>query len=290
MRNNRAPRVAVAQDLSGIGRSALAVALPTLAALGVQACPLPTALLSAHTAFPGVQMIDQTDFLGQALEEWTRLDRSFEGVYTGFLATPKEAVRLRAFICAQRARGCGWAVVDPAMADHGSLYRTVPAAMPDAMRDLVAVSDLTTPNYTEACLLTGTPYQAEPLTPQALRALLRALIGLGCKAALVTGARLQGGACANALLRAQGDVYLCRYAPLPAAFPGTGDLLCAMLTGRLLTGMAPEEALGCASGFAYEAIRRTLALGTDPIEGVQFEGMLCALSEVPRLAVEKMSQ
>lgn len=37
------------QDLSCVGRCSLAVVLPALAAMGVQPCALPTALLSTHT-------------------------------------------------------------------------------------------------------------------------------------------------------------------------------------------------------------------------------------------------
>ena len=48
----RAPRVAVIQDISGFGRCSMTVVLPVLAAMGSQCCPLPTAYLSAHTAFP----------------------------------------------------------------------------------------------------------------------------------------------------------------------------------------------------------------------------------------------
>ena len=48
----RAPRVAAVQDISGFGRCSMTVALPVLSAMGAQCCPLPTAYLSAHTAFP----------------------------------------------------------------------------------------------------------------------------------------------------------------------------------------------------------------------------------------------
>ena len=48
----RAPRVAAVQDISGFGRCSMTVALPVLSAMGAQCCPLPTAYLSAHPAFP----------------------------------------------------------------------------------------------------------------------------------------------------------------------------------------------------------------------------------------------
>ena len=43
------PRIAAIHDLSGFGRCALTIVIPVLSAMGVQCCPLPTALLSTHT-------------------------------------------------------------------------------------------------------------------------------------------------------------------------------------------------------------------------------------------------
>ena len=50
-----APRIAAIQDISSFGRCSMTVVLPVLSAMGGQCCPLPTAYLSAHTAFPASQ-------------------------------------------------------------------------------------------------------------------------------------------------------------------------------------------------------------------------------------------
>ena len=42
-------RVAAIHDLSGFGRASLTVAIPVLATMGIQVCPLPTAVLSSQT-------------------------------------------------------------------------------------------------------------------------------------------------------------------------------------------------------------------------------------------------
>ena len=44
-------KVAVINDLSGFGRCSLTAAISVLSAMGVQACPLPTAVLSAQTGY-----------------------------------------------------------------------------------------------------------------------------------------------------------------------------------------------------------------------------------------------
>ena len=45
-------KIAVINDLSGFGRCSLTAAVSVIAAMGVQPCPLPTAVLSAQTGYP----------------------------------------------------------------------------------------------------------------------------------------------------------------------------------------------------------------------------------------------
>ena len=47
-------KVAVINDLSGFGRCSLTAAISVLSAMGVQACPLPTAVLSAQTGYEAI--------------------------------------------------------------------------------------------------------------------------------------------------------------------------------------------------------------------------------------------
>ena len=44
-------RVALINDLSGFGKCSLTAAIPVISVMGVQACPLPTAILTAQTGF-----------------------------------------------------------------------------------------------------------------------------------------------------------------------------------------------------------------------------------------------
>ena len=56
-------RIASIQDISCLGRCSLTVALPVISALGVECAIVPTAVLSAHTAFPGFVSRDLSDQL-----------------------------------------------------------------------------------------------------------------------------------------------------------------------------------------------------------------------------------
>ena len=84
-------KVAVIQDLSSFGKCSLTAAIPVLSVMGVQACPLPTAILSAQTGYPSFFYEDFTSKMPYFEEEWSKLNVSFDGIYTGFV-TGKEQI------------------------------------------------------------------------------------------------------------------------------------------------------------------------------------------------------
>lgn len=290
---NEAPtarRAAVFQDLSGVGRCALAVAMPVLSVMNVQPCPIPTAVLSAHTAFPSVVMQDLTSYMRDAIGYWIQRDFIFDAILSGYLADENQAALIGGFIDSQRAKGAPFVLIDPAMADHGRLYSGLKASMPDTMRALCARADLITPNLTEAALLTETPMRKSPLSEGEAALLLKGLLSLGCIGALITGVPMENGKTANLCATKPDGVYhRVSYMPLDAAYPGTGDLFAAVLLGGLLNGEALPLSMARATAFTYRAIERTAKLNTPQREGVQFEALLSDLPDMYPFAIETVA-
>ena len=80
------PRVAAIHDLSGFGRTSLTVVIPILSTMGIQVCPMPTAVLSTHTTeFTDFSFHDLTAQMREFLAHWQRLGLTFDAVYSGFL-------------------------------------------------------------------------------------------------------------------------------------------------------------------------------------------------------------
>ena len=52
-------KIAAIHDLSGYGRASLTVAIPILTHMGFQVCPLPTAILSAHSEYKDFRSLDR---------------------------------------------------------------------------------------------------------------------------------------------------------------------------------------------------------------------------------------
>lgn len=65
-------KVAVINDLSGFGRCSLTAAISVLSAMGVQACPLPTAVLSAQTGYEDYHCVSLTEEMEQFRRSWER--------------------------------------------------------------------------------------------------------------------------------------------------------------------------------------------------------------------------
>ena len=262
-------------SLPCFGRSALAVIVPVLSAMGVQTVALPTAVLSTHTGGLGTPArLADAAFGPAALEHYRQLQVRFDAVYSGYLADTAQ-VRLvqKAFALWPEALK----IVDPVMGDNGRLYRGLMPDLVPAMYDLCARADMILPNATEAALLLGLPMPAcGSFTPEQAAVQAERLCKL-CPQALITGiADGRSIGCAGA--SRGGGNYWVKTPLLPRMFHGTGDIFAAVLVGRLLQGNVPEAAAQAAAAFVGECIRATPE-GSDERLGVWLENALPALRE-----------
>ena len=91
-------KIAVIQDLSGLGKCSLTAAIPVISVMGVQAVPLPTAVLSNQTGYPSYYCDNYTEHMEQIMDEWEKRGFSPDGIYTGFLADEEQADKILDFL------------------------------------------------------------------------------------------------------------------------------------------------------------------------------------------------
>ena len=273
------PRVAAIHDLSAFGRCSLTVVTPVLSAMGIQCCPIPTAYLSTHTGgFEGMVTLDLTEEMAGTIRHWEELGLTFDGVYTGFLNSPRQ-IDLCAEAIRRLKRDGGIAVIDPVMGDHGRRYRTYTEEMCAGMAGLCRHADVITPNLTEAAFLLGLDYDALDGTGEEGLELARALSDGGRRSVVLTGVSdregLVGAACWD---RRSGTAELVTAPRVEGAYHGTGDLFSAVLTGTLVRGMPLARAAERAAGFVSRCAARTNAQTYPRREGVDFEPLLGGLA------------
>ena len=85
-------RVAVINDLSGLGKCSLTAAIPVLSVMGVQACPLPTAVLTNQTGYDSYYCTDFTDKIDHYTEEWQKRGLTLDAISTGSTKSRVEGV------------------------------------------------------------------------------------------------------------------------------------------------------------------------------------------------------
>ena len=167
-------KIAVINDLAGYGRCALTISLPLLSAHGLQACPIPTAIFSNHTAFSSFHQTDLTNILYDYVNEWEKLGLSFDGILSGFLNSPEQIDFVIEFIRTFRTPQTV-VIIDPVLGDHGHTYRTITPEMCEKMKELAYLADVLTPNLTEACLLADYPYHTEDWNETEMYTLMKRL-------------------------------------------------------------------------------------------------------------------
>ena len=251
------------QDLSCVGRCSLSVAMPTLSAMGIRCSMLPTAVLSTHTAFPHPEVVSLTDTLQAFAAHWKSQGIGFDAISLGYLSEPAQAEAVERILDDFRAP----VVLDPVMGDNGRLYSRMTPAHLEAVRKLCRRADVLLPNVTEAAFLTGMPYRADP-DEDYLRQLCRELLGLGAKAALITGIGWPGGQIGFYGMAQSGSVFSYRAGYVPRKFHDTGDLFAAVFTGSLVKGRTLEEAGALAAEFVRRCVLNT---GEVTPHGVEFE-------------------
>ena len=271
MINRQQIRVAAIHDLSGFGRCSLAVIMPVLSAMGIQCCPVPTAVLSTHTGgFEDIAIKDLTDYISPTLSQYKKLDIGFDAVYSGFLASAEQIDHCLEFFSSYKD---SLKVVDPVMGDHGKPYRTYTPELCGRMGELVNVADVITPNLTEAAILLGEKYPPQ-LTASAVRSWLARLCER-VRVAVITGVPLAEGVIANVGCdREKGGFWRVDCDYVPASYPGTGDIFASVLTGGLLSGDSLPIAMDRATMFTQIAIKNTYSYGLEPRNGVLFEPSL----------------
>ena len=105
-------KIAAIHDLSGYGRASLTVAIPILTHMGFQVCPLPTAILSAHSEYKDFRSLDLTDYMESFIAHWKELQLQFDAIYTGYLASVKQMGIVSDFF-AHFKNGQNFILVDP---------------------------------------------------------------------------------------------------------------------------------------------------------------------------------
>lgn len=264
-------KILTIQDISCVGQCSLTVALPILSACGHETAILPSAVLSTHTAgFQGFTFRDLTDDMPQIQKHWQKENISFDCIYTGYLGSVKQVGFVKD-ILQTMGNETAVKIVDPAFADGGKLYSIFDDEYVQAMKTLCPCADFLLPNISEACFLTGTPYQ-EKYDEKYIDQLIDALHALGAKNVVLTGVSYDERSTGVIVSDGKEKRYY-KHIKFDKGCHGTGDVYASVFTGALCKGRTPFEAAKLAANFVVDCIYATKQL-PDHWYGVAFEPLL----------------
>lgn len=257
-------QILLINDVVGHSHVGMVAMWPILTYYGHAVYNLPTALVSNNFDYGDYSVMETTAYMRDTLPVWQRLHFAFDAVCTGYMFSDEQARLVADYSRSLAASGTAL-FVDPVMADSGSLYHGLDAHHIDLMRDMVSVADLTFPNYTEACLLTDTPFRQEGMTWEQAVVLMDKMADLGAKAVVVTSAKVDGQPCVIGRRSStpikgivqdfeEGRYFRLDYDEIPIAFPGTGDIFSSVLIGHLMSG----ETLKDSTLSAMAVVRRLI--------------------------------
>ena len=261
-------RVLTVQDISCVGKCSTTVALPILSACGHETSILPTAVLSTHTGGFGTPAVHHMGEMVRAIQRhWERENITFHAVLTGYLGSIAQIEIVSEIAESVLAPG-GILIVDPAMADHGKLYKGLDEAYANEMKQLCKKAHILMPNVTEAAILSGLPLREE-MEPGYVRGLLE---GLECPRVVLTGVDYHPGT-TGVEVYDEGHIFHYEHPRVGKNYYGTGDIFAACFTGALLREKSLAESARIAADFTAESIAVTYKDPSDSY-GVKFEATL----------------
>lgn len=279
------PRLAIINSFAGFGRISITTALPIVSVMQVQACPLPTSVLSSHLAYSPCHKTDLTGHMEAYLNAWEDIGLSFDGLYLGYVSNPDQLDILHNLLASNHINSSekpekllkpdAKIIIDPVMGDHGRAYSTVTPKQIDKMKELIKYAHILTPNLTEACMLTDVSYNSDTVSEAELLDICSKLDPTYEKQIVITGI-CDGKDFLNYIWN-KGRTSRLSVVSAGASRPGTGDMFAAILSASALKGKPFEDSIKLATDFISACIRDSELAHTPIKEGVLFEQNLSRL-------------
>ena len=262
-------KILTIQDFSCVGKCSLTVAIPIISAFGVEACALPTALLSTHTQFKNWTFKNLCSEIDPITDAWEKENIIFDGICTGYLGGVDliESVKdiIKHFVSKD-----GVVLIDPAMGDNGKLYAGFDMEYVKATKTLCAMADVITPNITEATFMLDMEYK-DTYDKDYLLDICKKLHQNGAKDVVITGVKKSETEVGVFCLLGGTEIYEYYTDREVKDFHGTGDIYSSAVYGGLVNGKTLKESVKFACDYTKHCIAVTLADESHPFYGVNFE-------------------
>lgn len=250
--------ILISQDLSCVGQVSLEVALPIIAACGIKASVLPTAILSTHTGGYGNNtFLDLSNEMEKIVKHWQEIDINFDAIYLGYLGSNALDFwnkNIDNFVSKNQT-----VLLDPAMADHGKLYRGLDEDYVQRMQVLATKATILTPNMTEAQLLLNENSSNKDIftIDEAHDMSCRLMKKYAVKHIVLTGIPMDDNKIGMVGITNNQRPWSIVQTKLPGSYFGTGDMFASAFLSALMTKHDLRSSTQIAAEFIEKAILAT---------------------------------
>ena len=271
---NKCKRILAIHDFSGFGHTSLMVCIPIMYRMGIRVCALPSAYLSANTDYPEPIWIDMSSYLDKINAHWQEIGLSFDAISSGFLASPAQVVQIGKVIESWREK-VKLVLIDPVMGDYGKLYSCYDDNMIVAMRELISLADVITPNYSEAAWLAKGVIRKIGEENELLD-WCRKISEYGPQHIVVTSVP---GSVSDSLKVMYYQAKLDKLSTYPfvkkdGIYPGAGDCFSALLLSGLVNDYDFDASIKATIKIISRAMEEPIIEGTDWREGLPLEKII----------------
>lgn len=270
-------KIASINDLSGIGRCSLTVSLPIISSLKVQCCPFPTAILSSQTGYDEFSFFDFTEEMKSYKKVWKNLNVKFDFIYSGFLGSKNQIKIVSDFIDENKN---ALVLVDPILGDDFEIYPVFNEEMCLKIKELVKKSNITTPNLTEALILTNKKLEKFDITEEKILEIAKEICEIGPQKVVITGIVKENKIYNLGYDKKTNDYFLTSNTYNHKSYSGTGDIFASILSAMIVRGFDFKFCVETASDFIEKVVTYTKEFNTDRNDGIMFE---CFLSELTKI-------
>lgn len=258
-------------DMCGTGKAALTNMLPVFGAMEIEACPLPTVLLSAHTGGYGLPAIlpVPADYIRRCADHYVSQGICFDVIFIGYIGTEEMADAIQYFLACFPGT---FVIMDPIMGDHGKFYGNFGPSYLKAVRKLIPEADILLPNLTEACLLAGKDYE-DYNSLEKLEHLCRQ-IGAEPKAAVIVTSISPKEDEKGIVLYQDGKTEVFSKPNAGREFHGSGDVFDAVFTCCYLRGESIVDCIQKAHCFVADCIKESMKYDYEEREGLLIEKVI----------------
>lgn len=274
-------RASVIHDLCGVGKAALTNILPVLSMLGIEACPIPTMILSSHTGGLGTPVIVKLDnYIEKAVNHYNELNLDFEGIFIGYLGSIKNVEECINCLKTSNIHD-SIVILDPIFGDNGRYYSNFNENYSNRLREIIKFVHIITPNYTEACLLCGEEI-LEYIEKEDVHKICRKLCEFGCRNVVITSVPLKDKDLIGTAVYMKEDdkLHIIESVRQEKSYPGTGDIFTSVLLGSLMNGADLIKACECSCAFVEKCMNISSQYEYPSKEGVLLEKCLKYLYDI----------